>query len=173
MPDFAKARNRNYSRQSTATTKKPAETPNIPVNFHFSVSFLMKNNVNESFDIGFQKISGISAEIETDEIREGGENLLVQRVPRRVVYQNLILERGMIIGTPLSKNFDAAMTSLRFTPCNVLVVLLDHQSEPISDWTFYAAYPVSWTISDLDANANGLVIETMELAYSRSKSSKR
>jgi len=29
------------------------------------------------------------------------------------------------------------------------------------------AYPVKWRVSDLDANSNTVVIETMELTYQR------
>ena len=34
-------------------------------------------------------------------------------------------------------------------------------------WLFYDAYPVKWTTSGLDAESSSIVIDSMELAYSR------
>lgn len=56
---------------------------------------------------------------------------------------------------------------MKFTPSNVLVMLLNEKSIPLSSWLFKRAYPVKWTVSDLDANANAVVIDTLELAYAR------
>lgn len=164
MPDFADVLKFGTPQEHISATKNP------PVSFHFMVSFLMGGVFPNPLDIGFQTVSGISAEIETDELREGGENIHMQRLPTRVVYENLILERGMVIGSFLNQDFNVAMTSLRFVPSNVLVILLSENNQPLSAWSFYRAYPVKWTISDLDANENGLVIETMELAYVRFQS---
>lgn len=145
-------------------------TENPPVGFHFMVVFFMAGIVPNSLDIRFQKVSGISAEIETTDIREGGENIFTHRLPNRVNYNNLVLERGMVIGSPLNIEFNVAMSSLKFTPSNVLVMLLNEQSIPLSSWLFQRAYPVKWSTSDLDANANSIVIDTMELAYTRFQS---
>ncbi|MEA5521407.1 phage tail protein [Limnoraphis robusta] len=145
-------------------------TENPPVGFSFMVVFLMGGVVPNPLDIRFQKVSGISAEIETTDIREGGENVFRHRLPNHVTYNNLVLERGMVIGSPLNVEFNVAMSSMRFTPSNVLVMLLDENSIPLSSWLFQRAYPVKWSTSDLDANANSVVIDTMELAYARFQS---
>jgi phage tail-like protein len=44
---------------------------------------------------------------------------------------------------------------------------LDEAGIPISSWLFLNAYPVKWLTAALDADANAVVIETMELAYQR------
>ena len=59
------------------------------------------------------------------------------------------------------------MSLFKFAPSNVLVTLLDNTRIPISAWLFMKAYPVKWSVSDLDATANSVVIEHMELAYQR------
>ena len=118
-------------------------------------------------DIRFQKVSGISAEIETTPITEGGENVYLQTLPNRVKHSNLILERGLVIGSPLNTEFNTAMSSMRFSPSNVLVMLLNENSVPLASWLFMRAYPVKWALSDLDASQNAVAITTMELAYAR------
>ena len=121
----------------------------------------------DPLDMRFKKVSGLSSEIETVTYKEGGENLFTHRLPDRVSYNNLVLERGLMIGSPLSLGFNAAMSTMKFYPGNVLVALLNDQSLPVAAWLFWKAYPVKWSVSDLDADANAVAIETMELAYTR------
>ncbi|NER78561.1 MAG: phage tail protein [Leptolyngbya sp. SIO1D8] len=145
-------------------------TQNPPVGFYFMVTFLVGGFVPNLLDIRFQKVSGLSSTIETTEVREGGENLFVHRLPTRVTYENLLLERGMVIGSPLNVEFNLAMSTLKFQPGNVLVMLLNAKNIPISSWLFQETYPLRWSVSDLDANQNAVVIDTMELAYTRFQS---
>ncbi|MBE7382960.1 MAG: phage tail protein [Leptolyngbya sp. SIO1E4] len=144
------------------------QTP--PVGFYFLVTFLVGGFVPNLLDIRFQKVSGMTSTIETTEVKEGGENLFVQRLPTRVTYENLVLERGMVIGSPLNVEFNLAMSTLKFQPGNVLVALMNAKSIPISAWLFQQTYPLKWSVSDLDANQNAVVIDTMELAYTRFQS---
>ncbi len=143
---------------------------NPPVGFHFAVVFFVGGIIPNPLDTKFQKVSGISSEIETITYKEGGENLYTHRLPNRVSYGNLSLERGMVIGSPLNIEFNVAMSTLKISPGNVLVALLNDDSIPIAAWLFWKTYPVKWSISDLDANNNAVVIDTMELAYTRFQS---
>ena len=142
-------------------------TQDPPVSFHFLVVFFIAGVTPNPLDIRFQKVSGLTATIETEELREGGENLLVHRLPKQVTYDNLSLERGMVIDSPLNMEFDETMSTMQFAPSNILVMLLNDSITPLAGWSLQNAYPVKWSISDLDANHNGVVIDTMELAYSR------
>ncbi|MGD8400809.1 MAG: phage tail protein [Bacillota bacterium] len=146
---------------SLTNTQKP------PAGFHFAVIFFIGGTVPDALDMRFKKVSGLGSEIETITLKEGGENLYTHRLPNRVSYNNLILERGMVIGSPLNLEFNAAMSNYQFNPGNVLVALLDDDGLPLAAWLFLKTYPVKWSVSDLAAEVNGLVIETMELAYTR------
>ncbi|MCB9304639.1 MAG: phage tail protein [Lewinellaceae bacterium] len=138
---------------------------NPPVAFHFMVVFFAGGVLPNPLDIRFQRVSGLSAEINTETYEEGGQNLYSHRLPGRASYSNLVLERGMAVGSILAAEFNAAMSGFQFYPSNVMVMLLDEDSMPINSWLFLKAYPVRWSVSDLDANSNQIVIETMELAY--------
>jgi phage tail-like protein len=142
-------------------------TEQLAVGFHFAVIFFTGGIAPNTLDMRFKKVSGLSSEIETVTYKEGGENLFTHRLPGRVSYNNLILERGLLVGSPLNLEFNTAMSSLQLTPGNVLVALLNADGTPRSAWLFWKTYPVKWSVSDLDAGANSIVIETMELAYSR------
>lgn len=138
-----------------------------PLGFRFAVVFLVGGLAPNPLDIRFQKVSGLQAKIEVDSVGEGGQNLYSHRLPRRVSYDNLVLERGFVTGSLLNAEFMAAMSLFRFTPGNVMVTLLDERGLPISAWMFLKAYPVRWATADLDANDEKIVIDTLELAYTQ------
>jgi phage tail-like protein len=138
-----------------------------PLGFRFGVVFFAAGVLPNPLDILFQKVSGLSATVNTSPLEEGGQNLYAHRLPGRIQYDNLVLERGLVVGSPLVIEFTVAMSLFKFSPSNVLVTLLDDAAMPISAWLFLNAYPVKWRVADLDATSNSVVIETLELAYQR------
>lgn len=144
---------------------------NPPLGFRFDVLFfagggnLKPRDILKPLDIMFQKVSGLGSTVETAPVEEGGQNLYTQKLPTKISYENLVLERGLVVGSPLATEFNKAMSLFQFSPTNILVTLLDHTRIPISAWLFMKAFPVKWSVSDLDATANSVVIEHMELTY--------
>lgn len=141
--------------------------PDPPLSHRFGVFFFAGGVIPNPIDIRFQKVSGLSAEVNTTEINEGGQNLYTHRIPAKVNYNNLVLQRGMVIGSPLNMEFNVALSLFKFAPSNVMVTLFNDKSIPLAGWFFTKAYPVKWSVSDFDADANAVVIDTMELAYTR------
>lgn len=139
----------------------------LTLGFRFGVYFLGAGAVPNALDIRFQKVSGLSAEVSLVTHQEGGENLYSHRIPDRVDYRNLVLERGMVIGSPLNVEFDVVLSHFQFLPSNVIVAVHGEEGAPRAAWMFINAFPVKWSTSDLDASAESVVIDTMELAYAR------
>ena len=135
--------------------------------FRFGVFFFAGGVIPNPLDIRFQKVSGLSAEVKTTPLSEGGQNLYTHRLPEKIDYKNLVLERGMVVGSPLNLEFNAVMSLFKFYPSNVLVTLFNAEQIPVAGWLFIKAYPVKWATSDLDAAEKALVIDTLELAYTR------
>ncbi len=136
----------------------------------FGVFFLAGGIVPNPIDLRFQKVSGISTDVQLETINEGGENLHAHRMPKMMNYNNLVLERGYVasvIPSPLNLEFNASFSLFKFNPSNVLVTLFNDEGIPIGGWLFVKAYPVRWSVSDLDAQSNSVAIDTMELAYTR------
>lgn len=138
-----------------------------PLGFRFAVFILAGGTLPNPIDIRFQRVSGLSATIETRSIIEGGQNLYTHRLPRKVGYDNLVLERGFVVGSPLNFEFQAAMSLFKFAPSNVMVTVFSETAVPLSAWLFIKAYPVRWATADLDANSDKVLIDTLELAYTR------
>jgi phage tail-like protein len=138
-----------------------------PLGFRFGVLFLALGAAPSPLDTLFQKVSGLGASVATAALEEGGQNLYAQLLPRKIEHERLVLERGLVVGSPLALEFNVAMPQFKFRPSDVLITLLDHTRLPIASWLCMKAYPVKWSVSDLDATSNSVVIERMELAYQR------
>lgn len=135
--------------------------------FRFAVFFLTGGVKPNELDIRFQKVQGLSAEIGTESLNEGGENIATYHLPKQVGFGNLVLERGMVVGSLLNLELNATLSSFKFAPSNVIVTLLSEDKAPLAAWMFLNAYPVKWSTSDLNAEDEGLVIDTLELAYTQ------
>lgn len=131
----------------------------------FAVFFLHGGVGFNPLDIRFQRVSGLSATVETSTVNEGGENRYTHRLPRRVGYGNLILERGFVVGSLLNLEFNAAMSLFQFAPSNVMVSVLGETGVPLAGWMFIRAYPVRWATADLSASEDRVLIDTLELSY--------
>lgn len=135
---------------------------NYPVSFYFQLSF-------DGEDAAFQEVTGIAKEVSIEEVVCGGENRFKYRLPTVTTSQNLVLKRALT--TNVSKLIDWCASSVdeglcvRIKPRDVSVSLLDAKGEVCMMWTFHKAYPVKYSISDLKSQENGLVIESIELAY--------
>jgi phage tail-like protein len=133
----------------------------------FLVTFLAGGAVPNPLDIRFQRVRGLSASISTVTVREGGERLATHRLPDVIEYENLVLERGFVVGSPLNIEFNIAFSQMRFAPSTVIVMLLAEDGMPVSGWMFLRAWPVRWATADLDATQDEVLIDTLELAYAR------
>jgi phage tail-like protein len=133
-----------------------------PVGFSFNVDVEGITGVNEC---SFQEVSGLSAKITPENVKEGGENRFTHRFPTPPSYENLVLKRGMLIGSPLIAWAATSIEQFTFTPKVVNISLLDETNAPISTWRFVNAYPVSMKISDFKAQENSIVVETLELCF--------
>jgi phage tail-like protein len=137
-----------------------------PVGFHFLVRFeglLLKYPGIP--DIGFQEVSGITADIGIEEYQEGGENRYKHRLPNPVTYQNLVLKRGMLIGSQLMQWFRDSVEAYKFEAHDITVILMNGQHIPIQGWNFIDAWPVKWNIASFNAQEASIVVEDIEFAY--------
>ncbi|RPI25044.1 MAG: phage tail protein [Acidobacteria bacterium] len=134
----------------------------IPVVFHFKVEF---GAASSDQDNRFQEVAGLSAEVATEEFREGGLNEYAHRVPTGAKYGNLVLKRGFIKDSDVGKWFRAAIENFAFEPKDITVTLLNEEHEPLASWSFIGAYPVKWSLSDFKAQENALAVESLELTY--------
>lgn len=142
-----------------------------PTGFHFKVEFQGVSGMDKDEEHRFQDVSGLSFEIETEAFTEGGENRFAYKLPKRAKYPNLVLKRGLLTGSAVLDWINSAMNTFftvvvyDFKPADIMITLLDEADEPVAIWNVVQAYPVKWSMSDLNARENTVVVETIELAY--------
>lgn len=134
-----------------------------PVSFYYQVSF---NGVGDkTIDTRFQSVSGLSAEVQTETYKEGGENRFEHILPVRSSYSNLTLKRGLVKDSDLIKWFTDTFDSMQVQPVTLDILLLNEEGDPLVSWNVVHAWPKKWSVSDLDAEKSAIAIETLELHY--------
>jgi phage tail-like protein len=134
-----------------------------PVAFHFKVEVLgLPPNDN---DARFTEVGGLSVEVGTEEIAEGGENRFIQKYPTRAKYPELVLKRGLLLQSAVLDWVRRCIENEVIEPKNVDVKLLNENHQPLLTWHVVNAYPTKWAVADLNATGNTVVIETLQLFY--------
>jgi phage tail-like protein len=138
------------------------------VNFHFMVQLPFDPNGN-TLDVAFQSVTGLDSTLETEPVKEGGENRFTHVIPVRRKYGPLVLKRG-ILGpqSKLTQKLQEAFANDMFTPFELVTIhLLDEAHQTLMYWSVNNVWPLSWKISDLNAMQGEVLIETLELSYNQ------
>ena len=138
------------------------------VNFHFKVQFDFDQDGN-SIDVSFQSVTGLDSTLETETVKEGGENRFTHVLPVRRKFGPLVLKRGLLTqSSTLTKRLKTAFENDTFTPFKLVTIhLLDETHQSLMHWQINNVWPLSWKIADLNAMEGAVLIETMELNYNR------
>ncbi len=134
-----------------------------PVSFYFKVSF-NGLKLNEA-DVRFQSVAGLSVEMQTESVAEGGENRFEHVLPTRAKYGDLTLKRGLVSDSTLIKWCTDAFESTIIEPLTLDIVMLNEEGDPLFTWNVVHAWPKKWSVSDLNAEQSAIAIESLELHY--------
>lgn len=140
--------------------------------FHFIVSFLAIDTKEENIliSLNFSEVSGLGAELQTEDVVCAGENRYVYHLPKPAKTKNLVLKHAFDKQpSAIVKWADDAIYKFKFRLYDVIVELVDENDETVKVWYFCEAYPIKLSYSDLNASKNEIVIETLELAYKYTK----
>ncbi len=140
-----------------------------PVSYNFAVTFGFFDSFRPE-DTYFSEISGISAELEVEEKKEGGFNDWVYHLPKGTKGSRITLKRGLAsVNSELIKwcfntiHFDKTKVETK----QMVISLLDkNQYWPRMTWAFYNVLPVKWEMSDFNAKESNIAIESIELVFS-------
>ncbi|WP_373496441.1 phage tail protein [Aquiflexum sp.] len=134
-----------------------------PVGFHFAVVFqLFPQTPN---DFRFQEVSGLEMQMNMESIIEGGQNRFTWQLPVRAQYSDIVLKRGMFIGSGILMWCKNAFENFVFEPVNIIISLLNEHHVPIQAWYVVNAIPKKWSVSNFDAEKSSLVVESITLSY--------
>lgn len=138
----------------------------LPVSFYFRVKI-----GNDEF--AFKEVSGLSAQVETESISEGGVNNFTHLLPKQIKHSNLVLKRALVpLGSIEVKWFQRVLEgdfSLMISTKTITIQLLNSEGSTIYTWTCQNAYPVKWEVENLDSEKSNILIESIEFAYTTLK----
>ena len=134
-----------------------------PVGFHFKVEVPALSSNGD--DVRFTEVSGLSVEMKTEEVPEGGENRFAQKYPAGVRYTDITLKRGLLIQSELTDWIDRCINSFDIQPKEIFIKLLNENHDPLITWHLINAYPTKWSVSDLNSSNNAVVVESLQLTY--------
>jgi len=132
----------------------------------------------------FQSVTGLSVDMQTETLKEGGENRFEHILPVRTKYDPLVLKRGLVNDSQMVKWCMDAILNFDIRPMNLLVRLLHIERSdpnqppeaiatggsstiaPLMTWKVINAWPKKWSVSEFNAEQNSIAVESLELNYS-------
>jgi phage tail-like protein len=112
---------------------------------------------------GFTRVKGLSREVKHESYREGGVNEYEHKLLTQVSYPVIVLERGLALDDLWKWALAASDGDVQRK--TIRIRLQDEANEKQWAWQIEHAVPVKWAVSDLDAQASPIVMETLELAH--------
>lgn len=113
---------------------------------------------------GFSEVQGLEVQTEVEEVREGGLNGYVHRLPKGTRYSSIVLKRGLSSSPVLWSWYEQTIQGT-ITRKNGSIILLRQNGTEMCRWNFFGAYPIRWSGPTFNALASDLAIESIELAH--------
>lgn len=112
---------------------------------------------------GFTEVSGVTMESDVIEYREGSDVTHVRKLPGLSKYGNITLKRGFTDSAELS-DWRKTVTDGQTQRKDGAIILMNEAGEPALRWEFTNAFPSKLEGATLNATANEVAMETVELA---------
>jgi phage tail-like protein len=112
----------------------------------------------------FCEVTGLRNETEVIAYRVGGEPTTVRKLPGLTTYANLVLRRGITKNDELW-NWRKTVLDGAVERRNGAIVLLADDGTELVRWTFVDGWVAKYDGPDLNAKANEVAIETIEIAH--------
>ena len=113
----------------------------------------------------FTECSGLGATTEVIEMREGGDNTTVRKLPGKTTYGNITLRWGMTDSTELWQWREQVIQGSVLRKNGSIVVYDLSNHEEVARWNFVAAWPTEWEGPGLNATGSEIAVETLVLAH--------
>jgi len=148
-------------------------------NFKFQVN-IYNDLLSSPAQFGFMSVSGLSMTTDVIVYRTGGYNTTTQKMPGQSDFSPITLSRGLVCGDQaihdwinrifmVQQGTGGSDTSTDFR-CKMDILLIDH---PVTKnvatvkaaWRIFNCWPTSIAFGDLDAGANGIMLQQLTLAH--------
>jgi len=148
----------------TKPTQK--ETKNVPTGGrqdpYRSYNFVVE--IDGVAQAGFMECTGLEAETEIIDYREGNEPNTIRQLPGLTVYANIILRRGLTDSKELY-DWRKSVISGDIVRKGGSIILLDDKRKEVARWSFVEGWPSRWSGPELNAIESEVAIEELEICH--------
>ena len=120
----------------------------------------------------FTEVSGLSVQIDVEDLAEGGQNHYTHKLLGRMKWPNIVFKRGLTnaddLFTWLLGYSGAGFTGKqnKITPQTGEIIVYNAAGKPFRTWSLTGVKPVKWTGPRLAASSRDLAIEELEVCHS-------
>lgn len=126
----------------------------------------------DGVEIGvFREVHGLQVTVGVEEIREGGQNGFVRKVPGRMSWPNLVFRRGLTQSDALfewlsrSSGEGFASKDNKLVRTTGAITALDSTGARLRAWELVDVFPVRWKGPDFETGRNEPLEEELEIAH--------
>jgi phage tail-like protein len=131
----------------------------------------------DGVEIGvFREVHGLQVSVGVEEVREGGQNGFVRKLPGRMTWPNLVFKRGLTQSDALfdwlskSSGEGYASKQNKLTRTTGAVTALDSTGRRLRSWELSEVFPVRWKGPEFATGRNEPLEEELEIAHHGFKS---
>lgn len=117
---------------------------------------------------GFREVTIAESSQDPIEYREGTHPPTMRKIPGLIKYGNVTLKWGLTDSHALfdwRKSIEDGKTAANRK--NMAIVVIDDEGKEKARWNFSNAWPTKYHAADLNATANEVAIETLEIAHEK------
>ena len=119
----------------------------------------------------FTEVSGLSVQLDVEELAEGGQNGHEHKLPGAMTWPNLVFKRGVIksdtffqwLQKSSGDGFAGQGNKLERSTCAITV--MSQKGDRLRAWEVEGAFPVKWTGPRLAASSSQSLDEELEVAH--------
>jgi phage tail-like protein len=128
--------------------------------FYFSV------DIGDQKGVIFQEVSGLATETQIIEYRAGDStSFSTVKMPGIQKFGNVTLKKGVFAKTTQLWNWYSQIKMNTIVRVPVVIRLMDESGKPTMTWTLQNAWPTKIAGTDLEADADKVCVETLEIAH--------
>lgn len=113
---------------------------------------------------GFSECTGLGAETDAIDYREGKDDIHVRKLPGLKKFGNVTLKRGVSINQEFF-NWRKSVLDGDIDRRDISIILLDEKRNEQVRYNLTGAWPAKWTGPEFKAGANEVAVESLEIVH--------
>lgn len=132
-----------------------------------SFGFKVVISIDNGFVGYFQEVSGLSVQIDVQDVEEGGLNHTTRKIIGKASYSNITLKRGLCSKSMFDwiQSFVQRSPDKRVERLSGSIKILDDAGEEALEYAFTNGIPVKWDGPALSVSQDAIATETLEIAH--------